>query len=109
MICARCSREIEHDSSYCRFCGAAVAAPAFSSAAPRRLFRSVADRKIAGVCGGLAEYFALDPTLVRLAVIILAIYPGAIFFGLLAYAIAWMVIPTAPAAPPPLHTAPTPA
>jgi phage shock protein PspC (stress-responsive transcriptional regulator) len=65
----------------------------------RRLFRSVADRKVGGVCGGLAEYFGTDATLVRLAVVILAIYPGAIVLGLLAYLIAWFIIPSAPAVP----------
>ena len=65
----------------------------------RRLFRSVTDRKIAGICGGLAEYFGADATIVRLAVVILAISPGAIVLGLLAYLIAWFIIPSAPAVP----------
>ena len=107
MICARCSREIEQDSNFCRLCGAAVADAGFSRAAPRRLFRSAVDRKVGGICGGLADYFDVDPTFVRLAAIILTIYPGAIFFGVLAYGIAWMVIPLSPAPPPPLQTAPT--
>ena len=58
-----------------------------------RLARSAADKKLAGVCGGLASYFNEDPTLVRLAVVILTIYPGAIVFGVLGYAIAWIVMP----------------
>jgi phage shock protein PspC (stress-responsive transcriptional regulator) len=58
-----------------------------------RLVRSVTDRKIAGVCGGLAACFNEDATLVRVAVVILSIYPGAIVFGVLAYVIAWMIIP----------------
>ena len=65
----------------------------------RRLLRSTTDRKVAGVCGGLAEYFAVDPTLVRLAVVVLAIYPGAIVCGIIAYAIAWAIIPPAPELP----------
>ena len=99
MTCARCSREIEHDSGYCRFCGTAVRTNRMVGTGPRRLFRSAVDRKLAGVCGGLADYFGVDPTLVRLAVIVLTIYPGAIFFGLLAYAIAWAIIPLEPRAP----------
>jgi phage shock protein C len=59
----------------------------------RRLVRSVSDRKIAGVCGGLAEYFDVDSTAVRLAAVILAIYPGVIICGVLAYLVAWIVIP----------------
>ena len=70
-------------------------------AVPRgRLARSVNDRKIAGVCGGLAKYFDEDPSLVRLAVVILSIYPGAIVFGVLAYAVAWLVMPEELAMPP---------
>jgi phage shock protein PspC (stress-responsive transcriptional regulator) len=59
--------------------------------------RSQTDRRIAGVCGGLAEYLSLDSTIVRLAWVVLSIYPGAIICGVLAYILAWFVIPTAPA------------
>jgi phage shock protein C len=62
-------------------------------ARPTCLARSASDRKIAGVCGGLAAYFGIDSTLVRLAVVILSIYPGAVIFGVLAYVIAWLVMP----------------
>jgi phage shock protein PspC (stress-responsive transcriptional regulator) len=162
MTCPGCSREIEADSAFCRFCGAAAHAasprrrltrqpaagklggvcagiatyldadvtvvrlawvilsiipgaivggllayaaawlilPIDDAGAPgtyrgKRLVRSTADRKIGGVCGGLAEYFGLDSTLVRLAAVILAIYPGAIICGVLAYIVAWFVIPPA--------------
>lgn len=169
MTCGHCSKSIESDSIFCRYCGASVTGdsgtpaprrlrripgegriagvcagiaaymntdvtfvrlawvllsivpggivgglvayiaawillPVSAPAEParyagRRLFRSSSERKIAGVCGGLAEYFGADPTLVRLVVAILAIYPGAIVLGLLAYAIAWIIIPSAPAVP----------
>jgi phage shock protein C len=58
-----------------------------------RLMRSATDRKIAGVCGGIAAYFVVDSTLVRVAVVILSIYPGAIICGIIAYLIAWFIIP----------------
>ena len=58
-----------------------------------RFVRSVADRKIAGVCGGIAAYLGVDSTLVRIAVVIVSIYPGAIVCGIIAYVIAWFVIP----------------
>ena len=64
----------------------------------KRLLRSTTDRKIGGVCGGLAEYFGFDSTMVRLAAVILAIYPGAVICGVLAYVIGWLLIPSAPAA-----------
>jgi phage shock protein C len=64
----------------------------------RLLFRSESDRRIAGVCGGLAEYFGVDPTIVRLAWVVISIVAGAVVFGVIAYLIAWFVIPSAPAA-----------
>lgn len=73
-----------------------------------RLTRSATDKKIAGVCGGLAAYFDVDPTAVRLAVVILAIYPGAIVCGVIAYVIAWLVIPPAAFVPPMQPTTVTP-
>jgi len=67
--------------------------PTAAEAAPRRLTRSTADRKLAGVCGGLAEYFHLDATVVRLAWAILTVVPGCIVLGVLAYLVAWFVMP----------------
>jgi phage shock protein PspC (stress-responsive transcriptional regulator) len=55
-----------------------------------RLYRSESDRIIGGVCGGLAEYFDIDPSIVRLIAIALFLGAGT---GLLAYLIAWLVIP----------------
>jgi phage shock protein PspC (stress-responsive transcriptional regulator) len=59
----------------------------------RRLYKSRYDRVIAGVAGGLAEYFDLDPTLVRLLFVIAALFGGS---GLIAYLVALIVIPEAP-------------
>jgi phage shock protein C len=59
-----------------------------------RLVRSVTDRKIGGVCGGLAEYLGIDATLVRLVTVVLAVYPGAVIGGLIAYLIAWFIVPS---------------
>lgn len=68
----------------------------FSSSGPRRrLVRSVTDRKIAGVCGGLAEYFDIDATALRLLWIVLSILPGAIVGGIVVYLLAWLVMPKA--------------
>ena len=55
-----------------------------------RLYRSESDRIIGGVCGGLADYFDVDPSLVRLLAIALFLGAGT---GLLAYLIAWLIIP----------------
>ncbi len=58
--------------------------------ATRRLTRSTADRKIAGVCGGIAEYIGADPTLIRI-LWVLAVVAGG--FGVLAYVIMWIALP----------------
>jgi phage shock protein PspC (stress-responsive transcriptional regulator) len=73
--------------------------PGLASAGVRRLTRSATDKKIAGVCGGLAEYFTVDATLVRVVWAILTIVPGAIVLGVLAYLVAWFIMPTEQAPP----------
>lgn len=60
---------------------------------PRRLYRSIADRSIAGICGGMAEYFGLDTTMLRLAMLLLVFFGG---LSIWAYFILWLVIPEAP-------------
>jgi phage shock protein C len=55
-----------------------------------RLVRSIHDRKIAGVCGGIAEHFGWDPTVVRLVFVLSILLPGP---QVLAYLLAWIVIP----------------
>lgn len=56
----------------------------------KRLTRSRMDRQIAGVCGGLAEYFGIDPTLVRIAFVLLAVMGGP---GIILYIILALVMP----------------
>lgn len=67
-----------------------------SAPSGRRLTRSVTDQKIAGVCGGLAEYLGVDATPIRIIWVILSIFCGAVIGGVIAYAIAWLIIPRAP-------------
>ncbi len=64
----------------------------------RRLTRSTHEGKIAGVCAGVANYFEVDVTLVRAAWLVFSIVPGAVVGGVLAYLLAWLVIPESPAA-----------
>lgn len=59
----------------------------------RRLMRSRDDRLLGGVAGGLGAYFGIDPVIVRLVFVVLALAGGG---GVLAYLIAWIVIPEAP-------------
>ncbi len=59
---------------------------------PRRLTRTRQDRMLAGVCGGLAKYLFVDPTVVRL-VFALATFFTVVFPGILIYLIMWIVVP----------------
>ncbi|WP_185974259.1 PspC domain-containing protein [Litoribacter populi] len=58
----------------------------------QRLTRSINERMIAGVCGGIAQYIGWDPTTVRIAYILISIISAA-FPGILVYVILWIVMP----------------
>jgi phage shock protein C len=59
----------------------------------KKLYRSRKDSKIAGVCGGIAEYFNVDPTIIRLLAVLTIFFGGG---GIIAYIIAWIIIPLKP-------------
>lgn len=59
----------------------------------KKLYKSSTNKKLCGVCGGLAEYFAIDPTIVRLLWVFCTLFVGA---GLIAYIIAAIVMPDQP-------------
>lgn len=61
---------------------------------PKRLYRSREHRMIAGICGGLADYWNMDPTIMRLIFILISLLPGP---SIIFYLIAWVVIPLEPA------------
>jgi len=89
MYCNYCGKVIQDDVNVCAYCGIRVGAVT----ARKRLVRPRADRKIAGVCAGFAEYFDVDVTLVRLVWLFIVLVGGT---GLLAYVIAWIVMPEEP-------------
>lgn len=64
---------------------------------PKRLYRTRANRVLAGICSGVGVYFNIDPVIVRLLWVIFTFAGGA---GLLAYIIAWIIIPEEPVTPP---------
>ena len=59
----------------------------------KKLYKSTRERKICGVCGGIAEYFDIDPTLVRLAWVLFILAGGS---GIIAYIIAALIMPDDP-------------
>jgi phage shock protein C len=61
--------------------------------ATRKLYRSKTNRQVAGVCGGLAEYFSLDLTLIRVLFVLLAVLGGS---GLVIYIAMWIIVPKQP-------------
>jgi phage shock protein C len=99
MICTQCQREIADYSNFCHFCGTRQdAQPGCSPRIPKRLMRSVMDRKIAGVCGGIAEYLQVDSTIIRLLWVLAIILPIPLVPAFLGYFVAWLVMPEAPLA-----------
>jgi phage shock protein C len=90
VYCNYCGKVIQDDANHCAYCGKRVGAVM----ARKRLVRARTGRKIAGVCAGFAEYFDLDVTLVRVVWLITALIPiGA---SLIAYLIAWILLPEEP-------------
>jgi phage shock protein C len=61
----------------------------------RKLYRRRNNRQVAGVCGGLAQYFNLDATLIRILFVVLALLGGS---GLLLYVAMWIIVPNEPSA-----------
>jgi phage shock protein C len=91
MYCNACGKAIAEDGRFCSYCGNVVGiAPA-----PRKLMRSRAERKIAGVCAGLAQYFDLDVSLVRILCLFLTLATG-VCPGIVTYLLAWIIVPAEP-------------
>ena len=99
MYCNYCGKVIQEDHLLCAYCGKRVGA----EVSRRRLVRPREGRVFAGVYRGFAKYFDLDVALIRVAWVLVALFAGG---GVLAYIIAWIVVPNeperlpVPAAPP---------
>src|SRR5437868_14927705 len=91
MYCNACGKTIAEDGRYCSYCGNVVGIPP----APKKLMRSRADRKIACVCAGLAQYLDLDTSLVRILWFFITLACG-IFLCMIAYVLSWIIIPAEP-------------
>jgi phage shock protein PspC (stress-responsive transcriptional regulator) len=101
MYCSNCGKEIGEHPAFCQFCGTRVAPvpPTYTvpPPGPKRPFaRYSGDKKIAGVCGGVARYFDLDSSLVRALWVLCVLLGGT---GLLAYIVLWIVMPLNPEYP----------
>jgi phage shock protein C len=97
MYCWNCGKQLEDTANYCSVCGAARAGYSPLAAGPggaKELRRIREGKKIAGVCGGVARYFDLDVTLVRILWVALTICPP--IPGLIAYIVCWIVMPQDP-------------
>lgn len=94
MTCTNCHKEIAANSAFCYYCGAQQpVGAAYIPLAQKRLMRS-ADAKIGGVCGGLAQYLDVDPTVIRLVWCLVTFFSG-IIPGTIAYLVVWLVLPPA--------------
>jgi phage shock protein C len=96
MYCSRCGRQMEDEALYCSACGTArgAAPPTNSHFEVKKLTRPREGRRIAGVCAGVANYFDMDVTLVRILWILVTILPPVP--GIVAYIVCWIAMPNAP-------------
>lgn len=95
MFCTQCGVQMDDNARFCSQCGfrAAGAEESARDAVrnPKRLRRSLFDKKLGGVCSGLADYLDVDVVLVRILVVAGTIVSGGL--GLLIYLAAWMIVP----------------
>ena len=98
MTCASCQKDIAAGSRFCYSCGAKQPETSASATPPvyyqrKKFVRSTNDRKVAGVCAGVADYFDMDPTLVRILWALATLIPGP---NVLAYIIIWIAADEGP-------------
>ena len=91
MYCTGCGTQLKDNANYCSECGRETGLNARPQGAPRRLYRLAYDKKLAGICAGLAKYLDVDVTLVRIAVVAGFFCSGGMV--LLAYIVACFIMP----------------
>jgi phage shock protein C len=97
MYCTQCGVQLQDTDRYCSQCAAPTPFARAEQAqrafhySPRLLRRSMMDKKLGGVCSGIAEFANVDVVLVRVLVVAATLVSGGI--GLLAYIAAWIIVP----------------
>jgi phage shock protein C len=96
MFCTKCGAETGDRARFCAQCGTATGRGGLQepSTTYNRLSRPRYDRKVAGVCSGLARYLGIDVTLARILTVVLAIWPVGL--GVILYIVCWIVMPNDP-------------
>jgi len=96
MYCTHCAKELREEERFCSACGSARQEPAgFNRRRDEaELSRPRQGKRIAGVCAGVARYFDLDVTLVRIVWLVLVFIPPVP--GIIAYIVCWIVMPRDP-------------
>jgi len=105
MYCTRCGCQTGETAKFCSQCGhlapgvsaASVAMPDVIVEPPPMLTRSLRNRRIAGVCGGIARHFGVDPTLVRVLFVVMFFCP--VLPAIIPYLVCWVVMPLERPAP----------
>ena len=97
MFCSKCGNQVPSGAHFCSTCGASCGSPypggVYSPAGYGQLTRPRNGRMIAGVCAGLSLHYGWDLSLVRVLTALLIVFTGV---GIIAYLVAWLVIPEAP-------------
>jgi phage shock protein PspC (stress-responsive transcriptional regulator) len=90
VYCSKCGKKNSNDARYCKKCGNSIKKDDAKAVEHKRLYRSGDDKLISGVCGGIAEYFDIEPIFVRIIFLI------ALFFSfgfiIILYILFWIFI-----------------
>ena len=95
MFCTQCGKELPGSVNFCSQCGRETPESLGRRArARKKLYRSRYDRKISGICGGLADYMDVDATLIRVLAVASVLFSGGL--TLILYVIAWAIVEEEP-------------